>query len=95
MHTTWPALSVLRVLRLVRMFKLIKLYKRPFDLIVATFADSFTTLNTIVFLILLSGIIISELIFAVEASVLDPLTHVRTPLPVWRRIGTTCLTGQV
>ena len=87
MHKALPVLSVLRVLRLVRMFKLIKLYKRPFDLIIATFADSFTTLNTIVFLILLSGIIISMLMFAIEAAALDPLTHVRTAAVAWQLAG--------
>ena len=72
-----PVLEVLRVLRLVRLFKVIKFYKQSFDLITSTFADSFTTLNTIVFLIVLSCIILSALMFSVEAGSLDPLTHVR------------------
>ena len=70
-------LQVLRVLRLVRMLKLVVVFKSSFALITATFKDSFTTLNTIVFLILLCGIILSALMFTVEAVLLDPLTQVR------------------
>lgn len=72
-------LEVMRVLRLTRAFKLVNFYKQSFDLIVSTFADSFTTLNTIVFLIMLAAIILSGLMFTAEATALDPLTHVRAP----------------
>jgi hypothetical protein len=70
-------LAVFRVLRLTGIFKVFKVNRKSFELITATFADSITTLNTIVFLILLTGIILSALVFAAEAVVLDPLTHVR------------------
>ena len=72
-----PGLQALRVLRLVRMFSLIRVFRQSFHLIVDTFTDSFTTLNTIVFLIFLSGMVMSALMFTVEATELDPLTHVR------------------
>lgn len=71
---------MLRVLRLVRMFTLIRVFRSSFYLIVDTFSDSFTTLNTIVFLIFLSGMVMSALMFTVEAHELDPLTHVSSLL---------------
>lgn len=81
-RTSLPLLEVLRVLRLVRIFTLISIYKTSFNLIFSTFSDSFTTLNTIVFLILLTGIILSALMFAAEAETLDPVTQVRHALAI-------------
>jgi hypothetical protein len=75
-----PGFAIIRALRLVRMFRLMAIFKGPFDLITAAFTDSFTTLSTILFLVVLSGAIASALILAVEAQKTDALTQVRLPI---------------
>jgi hypothetical protein len=72
-----PGFAVIRALRLVRMFRLLSFFKGPFDLITAAFLDCFTTLTTILFLVVLAGAIASALILAVEAQHTNSLTQVR------------------
>jgi Ion transport protein len=76
-----PGFAVLRALRLVRMFRLLSLFKGHVDLITAALLDCFTTLTTILFLVVLAGAIASALILAVEAQHTNSLTQVRTACP--------------
>jgi hypothetical protein len=61
----------------VRVFKIVTVYNSSFDLITSTFSKGLTTLNTIVCFFLLCGIMLSTLMFTVEAKTVDPVTHER------------------